>query len=98
MKIDNTEYDLLLWFEDEEGELIYQIFFHGYEDLNRYIRENQKNPDFAGTRAQYTFVRGVHEEPGDDDGMICDIEPFEELSEDKIKSDLAQFAAYRADV
>lgn len=95
MRIGDVEYDLLLWFEDEEGELIYQVFFHGYEDLNRYIRENRENPDFSGTTAQYTFVRGVHEEPGEDDGMICEIVPFEELSEEKIRQDLEEFAAYR---
>lgn len=63
MIIDGFEYGIILFFDDENGEIKYDYFFNNFDEFSRFMDNNCLNPQYEDLEANYSIVEIIDGEP-----------------------------------
>lgn len=91
LQINNIDYCITLYFEDENGDYVKELDFADFREVNRYIRENNN----GGYQVNYTFrelIDGKPELPTWDKSL-----EWKELSEEEMQFQIDDYLCWFAE-
>lgn len=96
MIINDIEYGILLFVNDEDGNELAEEFFHDFYEMNKYILDHENEPGFYPVDACYSIVEVIDGKP-DGYSWTQDI-PFMELDEEEIQKEIQDFIEYEKEI
>lgn len=84
MIINDIEYAIRLWVEDENGEDIADKYFDNLHEMNVFIKDTWKEPEYSNANAFFSPVEVINGKPQESIIFEFEINPYIELDEDEI--------------
>ena len=85
MIINNIEYAIRLWFDDESDETVIDEVFGSLEEMNEYIEKTWREPRYKDLTASFSPVEVIKGEPDEAVKFIYEISPYMPLEQSELE-------------
>ncbi len=91
MIINDIEYAVRFWIDDEDGETILDEVFSSLEEMNEFIEKMWRKPEYADVTVYFSPVEVINGKPDDSVRWHFELSPFMPLEEAEIKDYYYEF-------